>query len=468
MVFTSTTFLAFYAIVFVLYWAARNRRAQNVLLLLGSYVFYGFVHPWFCLLIASSTVVDYVCGRGMGQGSARAKRAWLALSLTFNLGLLGVFKYYDFFARSFADALGTFGLELQPVELLVLLPVGISFYTFQTLSYTIDVYRGHLEPRRNLLDFAVFVSFFPQLVAGPIERATRFLPQLERARRWSWSALYPAVQLIVGGYLKKLVVADNVGRYVDEIFELQTPTIALLAVASLGFAVQIYADFSAYTDIARGIAKLLGFDLIVNFRSPYLATSPSDFWRRWHISFSSWIRDYLYIPMGGSRVKTKVGFFCVLLASLGLSGLWHGAAWNFVLWGVYHAVLVFVYHQLGWGGRWAPRGPVGYALAVPTMFAFTLVGWLIFRTSDMSWLMAAFAHFRIGLTGDYGAAAVYTLALVLLYSSPMLVQGCVERLPAATDSAIASFLRSAFLAAALIAIALFAGDGSNDFIYFRF
>lgn len=467
MVFTSTAFLTFFGIVFALYWAIRDRRAQNALLLVGSYVFYGFVHPWFCLLIASSTLVDYICGRAMGS-ARHGRRRWLCVSLAFNLGLLGVFKYYDFFARSFADALSVFGLELHHAELLVLLPVGISFYTFQTLSYTIDVYRGQLAPRRNLLDFAVFVSFFPQLVAGPIERASRFLPQLERARQWSWAALYPALQLIVGGYLKKLVVADNVGRYVDEIFGLQSPTMALLAVAALGFAVQIYADFSAYTDIARGIAKLLGFDLIVNFRSPYLASSPSDFWRRWHISFSSWIRDYLYIPLGGSRVKSKVGFFVVLLCSLGLSGLWHGAAWNFVLWGIYHAVLVFAYHQLGLGGRWAPRGLIGHAIAIPVMFSFTLVGWLIFRTGDMGWLVAAVRHFRIGLTGHNGAAAAYTLGLILLYSSPMVIQGMIERLRPASDSAVASFLRAGFLTAALAAIAVFAGDGSNDFIYFRF
>ncbi|MFT7075048.1 MAG: D-alanyl-lipoteichoic acid acyltransferase DltB (MBOAT superfamily) [Planctomycetota bacterium] len=467
MAFTSTVFLTFYAVVLALYWSLRDRRFQNVLLLVGSYVFYGFVHPWFCVLIASSTLVDYLCGRAMGRFPG-AKRYWLIVSLTFNLGLLGVFKYYDFFAQSFANAASTLGWELQHFELLLVLPVGISFYTFQTLSYTIDVYRGQLKPRRNLLDFAVFVSFFPQLVAGPIERAARFLPQLENARRWSTAALFPAIELIVGGFLKKLVVADNVSRYVDEIFELQSPSLALLAVGALGFAVQIYADFSAYTDIARGISKLLGFDLVQNFRSPYLAVSPSDFWRRWHISFSSWIRDYLYIPLGGSRVKSPLGFFAVLIASLGLSGLWHGAAWNFVLWGLYHACLVFLYHRMGFGGRWTPPNGALRAAAVACMFGWTLGGWLLFRTGDLSWLAAALQRFRIGLSGDLGAAAAYTLGLMLLYASPMFVQGVIERLPSAASSTGAAFFRGAFLAAALIAIALFAGDGSNDFIYFRF
>ncbi|MEM8710873.1 MAG: MBOAT family protein, partial [Planctomycetota bacterium] len=250
MVFTSTAFLAFFGLVFALYWTLRERRSQNLLLLVASYVFYGYVHPWFCLLIASSTLVDFICGDRIARGTA--PRRWLCVSLAFNLGVLGTFKYFDFFSRSFASALGSFGLTLQPVELNVLLPVGISFYTFQTLSYTIDVYRGQLTARRSFVDFAVFVSFFPQLVAGPIERARRFLPQVESARRWSWGALFPALELIAGGYLKKLVVADNVGRYVDEIFELRSPTVVLLALGSLGFAVQIYADFSAYTDIARG------------------------------------------------------------------------------------------------------------------------------------------------------------------------------------------------------------------------
>ncbi|MEM8709798.1 MAG: MBOAT family O-acyltransferase, partial [Planctomycetota bacterium] len=241
-----------------------------------------------------------------------------------------------------------------------------------------------------------------------------------------------------------------------------------LALGSLGFAVQIYADFSAYTDIARGIARLLGFDLVRNFRSPYLAVSPSDFWRRWHISFSSWIRDYLYIPLGGSRVRSSLAFFGVLLASLGLSGLWHGAAWNFVIWGVYHAVLVFGYHKAGLGGRWEPRGRIARCLSVAVMFGWTLGGWLIFRTSDLSWLVAALRRWRVGLSGDHGAAALYTLSLIVLYTTPMVVLGLVERLPAARASNAAAALRSAFLIAAFSAMVVFHVNRANDFIYFRF
>jgi D-alanyl-lipoteichoic acid acyltransferase DltB (MBOAT superfamily) len=462
MIFTSTDFFLFYALVFTLYWAVRVRTLQNVLLLVASYVFYGWIHPWFCILIASSTIVDYLCGLAMARAPDRRRLA-LWVSLVANLGMLGVFKYFDFFADSFARAANTFGLELQAVELGIFLPVGISFYTFQTLSYTIDVYRGRLAACRSFLDFAVFVSFFPQLVAGPIERAVTFLPQVRLPRSWHWPRVGTALHLIIGGFLKKVVVADNVAVYVNEIFMLESPSLLLLLVGSLGFAVQIYGDFSAYSDIARGTARLLGFELMENFRSPYLAVSPSDFWRRWHISFSTWIRDYLYIPMGGSRSGGPTRFFLILLASLGLSGLWHGAAWNFVLWGVYHAVLVFAYHRLGMGARWAPRTLPGTVLAWALMFTWTLLGWLLFRTPDIAWLARALGGLDLGLAGDPLAAAVYVLSLLLLYSLPLCLLGLVDR--TREDNVP---VRATFHALALIAIVVFRSGQQVDFIYFRF
>lgn len=474
MIFTSPAFFILFAVVFPLYWMARNRGVQNGLLLVASYVFYGWVHPWFCILLASSTVVDYFCGLAMGErpsdgasgdrgGPQPRRRLWLTLSLAFNLGVLGTFKYFDFFAQSIASAARSFGFELGWTELNLFLPVGLSFYTFQSLSYTIDIYRGQLRPRRSFLDFAVFVSFFPQLVAGPIERASRFLPQVESRRAWDWGTVFPALQLIAGGYLKKIVVADNVGPYVDEVFSLQEPTLLMLAAGSFGFAVQIYADFSAYTDIARGLARLIGFDLVINFRSPYLAISPSDFWRRWHISFSSWIRDYLYIPLGGSKQGGPLRFFWTLLASLGLSGLWHGAAWHFVLWGVYHAVVVFGYHQLGLGGRWRPAGALRAAAAWAVMFCITLAGWLIFRTDDMGWLMDAVLRFDVGLGVDHRSAALYLMGLILLYSLPLWALGAVERLPQRWVA-----VRSGFMAAAVVCMLVFGRSEPADFIYFQF
>ena len=373
MIFTSFAYLVFLAIVFVAYWLIRNRTWQNILLLACSYLFYGYIHPWFCILIAASTVVDYFCGIGMGKFAAK-RRLFLVLSLCTNLGMLGFFKYFHFFTDSFISLADNLGLQLHERTWQIMLPWGISFYTFQTLSYTIDVYRGKLEPRKNFLDFALFVSFFPQLTAGPIERASRLLPQIEKKRSWDWDMFLAAWPLFVRGYLKKMVIADNVALYVDKIYMLESPTLLLLIAGSIAFAIQIYADFSAYTDIARASAKLLGFELMKNFDSPYLVISPSDFWKRWHISFSSWIQDYLYIPLGGSRVKSQFKFALILLVTLGLSGLWHGAAWHFVAWGIFHAIILFVYHRLGITGKWNPLSKIKRLAAWLLMFCLTIMG----------------------------------------------------------------------------------------------
>ncbi len=461
MIFTSWDYLVFLPIVVLIYWGLQKRGLQNLFLLAVSYLFYGWVHPWFCFLIAASTIVDYFCGLGFGRFPSR-KRWLLMVSLVFNLGLLGAFKYFDFFSSSFTAALGRLGFSMEARTLEVFLPVGISFYTFQTLSYTIDIYRGQMVPRRNFVDFALFVGFFPQLVAGPIERARRFLPFIEKPRTWRLDGFCGAFPLLIQGYLKKMVVADNLGVVVNKIFMLEQPGAWLLFVGALAFAFQIYADFSAYTDIARGSARLLGFELVENFRSPYTAISPSDFWRRWHISFSSWIRDYLYIPLGGSRVRSGIAFLGVLVVTLGLSGLWHGAAWNFVLWGVFHAVLVFGYHQAGRGGSWIPRTPAGHFAAWFFMFACTLLGWLIFRAPSLTWLVGAFGSLG-SLTPEGFVAGLYSLSLVLLYSLPLMFLGFRNRF--APRNRPVEILVSG---AALIAIVLFGFDQRMDFIYFQF
>jgi len=460
MIFTSYEYAAFLALVFVLYWTIRIRRVQNLLLLGGSYLFYGWIHPWFCILIATSTIVDYACGLQMGRRPEQKKR-WLVLSLVVNLGMLGVFKYFNFFADNVVAVLGQVGLDLGPVTTRILLPVGISFYTFQTLSYTIDIYYGKLEPRERFLDFAVFVAFFPQLVAGPIERARRFLPQVERARQWSQERFMQALPLLIVGFMKKLVVADNVAVVVDRVFMLQSPSFALLALGTLAFAVQIYADFSAYTDIARGSAKLIGFELIENFDSPYVAISPSDFWRRWHISFSTWIRDYLYIPLGGSRVKTQLGMLGVLLASMGLSGLWHGAAWNFVAWGIYHALLLFAWRWLGLGGRWKPSTAWSKAAAWSSMFCFTLIGWAIFRASSLSWLVGTFDGMSLLGNEEAQIASLYSGITVAFFSAALLLPWPLHRKSARPLPALS-------LGVSLLAIVIFARESSQDFIYFQF
>jgi alginate O-acetyltransferase complex protein AlgI len=465
--FTSAEYLVLLATVFVLYWTIRARRTQNALLLLTSYVFYGWVHPWFCTLIAASTVADYFFARAIRAQPARA-RLWLSASLVFNLGLLGFYKYFDFFAANVHEALTALGVPSNPVVLGVLLPVGISFYTFQTLSYTIDVYRGQLEPRKSFLDFAVFVSFFPQLVAGPIERARNFLPQVERARRFRWDLFASAWPLLVSGYFKKMVVADNVASSSDLVFALETPSFTVLLAGTIAFAAQIACDFSGYTDIARGSARLLGFELIRNFNLPYLAISPSDFWRRWHISFSSWIRDYLYIPLGGSKAGGRLRLLLVLLASMGLSGLWHGAAWNFVLWGVFHALVLFAYHCAGMGGAWRPRTRAGFVMAWLAMTTVTLVGWAIFRTESVGWLWNAVTHGGAGLDADSLATLAAISATVACYALPLTLDALLRGLAKDRSAAWTLWARAVLYGLLLAGIVVFGRTDTRDFIYFQF
>lgn len=462
MIFTDWIFLYFFVIVFVAYWIGRTKLIQNSVLLVASYIFYGWIHPWFCILIAASTITDYICGIEM-QKRPEKKKLFLALSLVVNLGMLGFFKYFNFFADNVHAILQGMGLNLSPFTLKIFLPVGISFYTFQTLSYTIDIYRGKLDARKNFIDFAVFVASFPQLVAGPIERAKRFLPQLEKTRTFKMSYFSDAIPLLVRGYLKKLVIADNVAVFSDKVYMLENPSFLILLAGTLAFTLQIYADFSAYTDIARGSARLLGLDLVRNFKNPYVAISPSDFWRRWHISFSSWIRDYLYISMGGSRVNSSIKFLFVLISALGLSGLWHGAAWHFVIWGVFHALIVFVYHKLGIGGRWQPQTSHTKIIAWFVMFCLTVIGWMLFRTSSMEWLIHAFQSFGEIRAYDMNIVAVEIMVLTLVYSLPLFLFSLI-------DDVIPKhkWVHSVIYGFSVALIIMFVRGEGQDFIYFQF
>ena len=468
MQFQSLDYAIFLLALLAVYWRL-PRRPQNALLLGGSYLFYGWVHPWFLALIVSSTLVDYLCGLGMERAPAR-KRRFLLASLVFNLGLLGTFKYLGFFAEAAADALTALGLPSFDLAVRIALPVGISFYTFQTLSYTIDVYRGQVAVRRDLLDYAVYVSLFPQLVAGPIERARHLLPQVERARSVTPEALRSAALLMAWGFFKKLVVADSVAVVPDKIFSLPDPGFALLWVGVLGFTVQIYADFSAYTDIARGSARLLGFDLMQNFAHPYLSQTPAEFWRRWHISLSTWFRDYVAVPLGGNRGGALRRASNVAVAML-LVGLWHGASWNFVLWGAYHGALLIVYGAVG---RAWPAFVSARAGALPRwllFFALTLVGMLIFREPELAQLGRDLA----ARPGDDSpvqlAAAGFLLATVLTYALPLIVDtalyatGLLDRLRTHPRTALFQHL---LLCALLVATIAFHSPEGQDFIYFQF
>ncbi|MEE8104225.1 MAG: MBOAT family O-acyltransferase [Planctomycetota bacterium] len=339
--FISTTFLVFLTLVFAVYWAIRRRRGQNLVLLVASYVFYSWWDWRFCGLLLISSLVDYGVGLGLGRTRAtRARRLWLILSLVVNLVMLGFFKYFNFFAENFQQLLASFGLTVNTVTLRIVLPVGISFYTFQTLSYTIDVYRGRIKPTKSLLDYGTFVSFFPQLVAGPIERAPRLLPQFQSPRRFDAVEAREGCRFILWGCFKKVVIADSLATIVDPIYGSPEGAVGpQFLLATMCFAFQIYCDFSGYSDIAIGTGRLFGIRLVRNFAYPLFSQSPAEFWRRWHISLTTWFRDYVYIPLGGSR-KSGARRAAAIIATFTLCGFWHGASWTFVVWGFVNALAV--------------------------------------------------------------------------------------------------------------------------------
>lgn len=496
MIFHSLDFVAFLIIVTALYWTLPHR-GQNILLLGASYYFYGYVHPWFLILIAVSTLTDFSAALGMERWPHRRK-LFLALSIGSNLGMLGFFKYFNFFAENVGAVLALVGLETNPVLLRVVLPVGISFYTFQTLSYTIDVYRGQMRARTDLVDFAVFVALFPGLVAGPIVRAAYLLPQIEGRRVFSVNAARTGLLKICWGYFKKLVIADNVGVIANKVFALADPTFPILWAGVFAFAIQIYADFSAYTDIARGTARWLGFEFPENFDHPYLARSPSDFWRRWHISLSTWFRDYVYVPLGGSR-EGELKWARNILITFLLSGLWHGASWNYVLWGLYHGLLLIATRARSMmkplrveGGvatraagdapsRW-PRlphvRPLIVVLETTGMFVLTLIGWLIFRETELTALVRDLMLSPFDAPALDYRIALYLFLLALIYSLPLWVQsiwveaGRDERGVREQERSDASWpqiaLQGAACGLAFAAVLVFRSTTSLDFIYFQF
>jgi len=348
--FNSFEFALFLPTVLILYWLL-PKTGQNRMLLLASYVFYGYWDWRFLSLIAISTIVDYIAGRKIESlndatepADVKRRKLWLTASICTNLGILGFFKYFNFFIGSFESMLGGMGLDPSGIYLNIILPVGISFYTFQTMSYTIDIYRKQMSATDKFFDFALYVSFFPQLVAGPIERAKVLLPQVLEKRHFDKNQFFEGIHLVILGLFKKVFVADNLAPYVDRVFANPQSNWLELLFGGWAFAFQVYGDFSGYSDIARGCAKMMGFELMVNFNHPYIATNPKERWQRWHISLSSWLRDYLYFPLGGSRgsaLKTLRNLFMTML----LGGLWHGAGWNFVLWGAWEGMLL-VGHRL--------------------------------------------------------------------------------------------------------------------------
>jgi alginate O-acetyltransferase complex protein AlgI len=384
--FAELRFVAFFVAAFVVSWSLRGNLARKLWLLVCSYAFYAVWDERFLLLILGSTLVDYRVGLALGRSSeARVRKRWLVVSLVVNLGVLGVYKYFDFFIDSGAVLLDTLGLPASEWSLRLILPLGISFFTFQTMSYSIDVYRRQMEPTRNLLDLALFVGFFPQLVAGPIVRARSFLPQLLSLPRFEHVNVRACLMLFLVGFIKKAVVSDSLAPYVDAYFAAPASFDAFSAWLGVGlWSAQIYCDFSGYSDMAIGCAGLLGYNLCLNFDFPYFASSITQFWRRWHISLSSWLRDYLYIPLGGNRGGSWRTDRNLLLTML-LGGLWHGAAWTFVIWGGLHGLALLVHRS--WRVRRPLSGrPSDLAMALGAAGTLYWVGlcWIFFRAQDLS------------------------------------------------------------------------------------
>lgn len=384
MLFNSLEFALFFLVVYSLY-VVSNHKWQNRLLLLSSYIFYGSWDWRFLSLIIISTIIDYHCGiRIHSSSNLKIKKLFLTLSLFANLFILGVFKYLNFFIDSLHNLVSHFGIQLSPQLIHIVLPVGISFYTFQTMSYTIDIYRKELKPTNHFFDFALFVSFFPQLVAGPIERAKHLLPQILEPRKIDSNNFFDGGFLIFWGIFQKIFVADNLAKVVDPIFSASSYNGASVLIALYAFAFQIFCDFAGYSNIARGLAKMMGIDLMVNFNLPYFSTNPSEFWRRWHISLSTWLRDYLYIPLGGKKYG-NINTCKNLALTMLIGGLWHGASWTFVAWGAYQGGLLILYKVVK--SVFNPKLlNLNKFLALRIFCFFNLIcfGWLLFRAQSMN------------------------------------------------------------------------------------
>ena len=469
MLFNSSLFLLFALIVFPAVWGARHR-AQNLILLVASYAFYGAWDPRFLLLLLGSTIVDYFVARELVATDSTRKRRWLLfVSCAVNLGSLGFFKYFNFFVESADALLAAVGLEALGGRLDIVLPVGISFYTFQTMSYTIDVYRGRLRPTRDLLDFALYVSFFPQLVAGPIERATNLLPQIEQPRKVTRDDLAVGAWLVTIGFFKKCVIADNLALVVDAAFSSSdTPSGFVCLFAIYAFAFQIYCDFGGYSDIARGLARMMGIRIILNFDFPYIATNPQEFWRRWHISLSTWLRDYLYIPLGGSQGGTLLTYRNLLITMV-LGGLWHGASWLFVLWGVYHGALLCVHRAVVGRVRSNDSGSgVRWLLRWFAMFHLTCFGWLLFRAVSVG-QVGAFAESIATFAAGPGDAVSILLNVVLFVSLLLAVEVYARNRDDIREAPLWNWGAGPVLVVGMwTAFVLLRAPESAQFIYFQF
>lgn len=474
MIFNSFTFLVFFVIVFIIYWAINNKlKWQNILLLISSLIFYGWWDWRFLSLIIFSSVVDYKAGLQIQKNdNERIRKLWLVASLISNLGLLAFFKYFNFFADSLVNAVSIFGWNPGYVTLNIILPVGISFYTFQTLSYTIDIYRRKFQPTKNFLNFLTYIAFFPQLVAGPIERAKELLPQIESKRTFSIDFFKAGMVQIFIGLIRKIVIADNLAKYVDPVF--QNPeyhNFTTLVIATVFYAFQIYFDFSGYSDIAIGTAKLLGFKFSKNFDLPYFSKSMTIFWRKWHISLSSWLKDYLYISLGGNKKGIKIQYRNLMITML-LGGLWHGSSWNFVIWGGIHGLILSLEKYI-FSKNIIPYGKSKAIQILGGLITFTSVcfAWIFFRATTfhdaMIFIQRIFEfNFQKPFLTDLNIFITILIVLVIGILIDLILY--YKRIELEWVGIKFNFISlSLFIGVSIVILCLFYSS-SNNFIYFQF
>jgi len=479
MLFNSVSFLIFLPVVFVLYWfvTKNNLKWQNLLLLCASYYFYASWDYRFLFLLIFSTVLDYGTGIMMEKSNTLTKRRfWFWTSVIINLGFLAVFKYYNFFITSFEQALSQLGISINVWTLKVILPVGISFYTFHGLSYVIDIYKDKIKAERNFVDYSLFVSYFPLLVAGPIERATHLLPQIKQKRSFKSDDAIKGIELIVWGFFKKVVIADTLSIIVNQVYtDSEHYGSEALMIGAIGFSFQIYCDFSGYSDIAIGTSKLLGIDLIQNFNFPYLSRNIAEFWRRWHISLSTWFRDYLYIPLGGSKVSKLLSVRNVFIIFL-VSGIWHGANWTFLTWGAIHAIFFIPSFLIG-SNRKYKEDIVHPNKLLPSFrdifqimitFFFVTVAWVFFRAETLT---QAFQYISSILFNRAGKSLIISNVDIISYGIIFAVFfGTSFYFLYRKNKLVANhhYIRFVLSLILLILIALFGQFSKQSFIYFQF
>ena len=482
MLFNSIDFVLFLPLVFTLYWFvfSKNLKIQNLLVVVVSYIFYGWWDWRFLSLIAFSTIVDFTIGNLLGKEKATSKRKlYLWTSILVNLGFLGIFKYYNFFLDSFVNAFSFFGKEISVGSLSIILPVGISFYTFQTLSYTIDIYKKQLEPTKDFIAFSAFVCFFPQLVAGPIERAANLLPQILKKRTFNYIQVTDGLKLILWGFFKKVAIADSLSPIVNDVFSnYDTASSSTLVMGAVFFAFQIYGDFSGYSDIAIGTSKLFGIELMSNFKFPYFSRNIGEFWRRWHISLSTWFRDYVYIPLGGSRGTRPQSIRNIFIIFI-VSGFWHGANWTFVVWGLLHAFLFLPSFITKTNRSFVTsinfltsfKDAIRNFGRVVTTFFLVTIGWVVFRSESIKHAFTYLQRMLLEFTTEVyvhpnGYRMIDYFILLLSFVAFEYIIRENEREPFFFKNRVVRFC--AYLAI-IFGIILFYDDGiDRSFIYFQF